>query len=440
LIWAFYGLVFLLMGCQTAEVDTFLYASGPPTCQNLDELEKAKGLAYDFFKYSALNKDVEDAVVEIMRQEGWDIYQAYAAEVEGMTLPQALAYFNNEGIATPGIWQELHGYYHGMKAAINKPVLDFGGLQADLDALITSTKSDSGLSCYEKSSLIFIYHLTKGVFLYLEEAYAPALASEAEGIELRSDCNEIDCFFETFVENLLQGAAAGATKGGILGGLAGALAGLADGALAGAISGIIKGLWNWGDDCCDIDCFPIRGVSLFFPSCDPAARYTAFGFGSDAVSLLWANREGMPETAITPAAIPRLTVSQNSSSLPVRTTVFTNCNNGTSVSILDDPIVRDLFHLSLSTAGVGTWGPRRVVAGTTHDYGIFGVMSSSVVVTEWLVSNGTIIQNNGTWIRVQWDAGMENGMVQAEVSNTCPGGQVSWHTINVTADPGGDIP
>jgi hypothetical protein len=432
------------MGCQTVELDDLAFMSRPPECHNFGELEKAEGFIYDFFKYGALNHDFEENIPSAIRQDFLNAYQALAVEAEGSDFPDAVAHFIDEGIGTEGIWQGLLTSYGAMRAIINKPVFDFEELQAELDGLIAAAKGDADLSCAEKHVLVLVYYLTKGTFLYLEEVYSEPLASGAGGIELRDGCTELSCFFETYYGSVAIGAAAGAAAGAVGGALAGgvgagpgALAGALTGAVGGAVRGIISGILNWGDCCSNIDCHPIAGVSLRFTGCDPVAVYRAFGFGADASLLAWENDNGTPQTAVTAAASPTLTITQTDITQDVETVVTTICNGGANLE--GNLIFRNLHNLARSTGGLSLWGPLSVAPGTTHGYGLFGVsINPNVAITQWYVTNGTIVNDHGSWIEVMWDSGMATGMIQAELTNTCPGGQVSWQTLNVTGD--GPIP
>jgi hypothetical protein len=437
-----YGLILLTIGCLQPEQEPAAYSPGP-TCLNFDEFEKSEQFIYEFFKYGLMNQAYEENIPHAIREDFLEVFGEKLGEVENMTYSQAVAHFYGENEIGAGMRTELLGLYSFLDAAINGSSPDFSDLQSGLDDLITSGKESEGLNCQEKNFLVLTYFSLKGVFQYFEEIYHIPNSLDGEALDLRQDCgfwNTVWCFTGPLLSSTLTGGLAGGGAGYIREGTAGIGSGLEGGLIGGAIRGVIAGISALIDGCCPIDCHAVTGVSVRFTGCDPEAVYTAFGFGEDAVTLLWNNQYGTPETALTPVAIPRLTITQTNSSVDVETSLITNCNDQTTRGNVNQPLfIRNLYNLVREATGASLWGPVSVAPGLTYTYGLYGsFLNPNIEITQWYVTNGTIINDNGTSVDVQWDNEMTSGMIQAEVTNTCPNGQIVWLAVNVTGD--GPIP
>jgi hypothetical protein len=435
-----YGLILSTIGCLQPEQEPAAYSSGP-TCLNFDEFEKSEQFIYEFFKHGLMNQVYEENIPHAIREDFLEVFGEKLGEVENMTYSQAVAHFYGENEIGVEMRTELLGLYSFLDAAINSSSPKFQDLQSGLDDLITSAKESESFNCQEKNFLVLTYFSLKGVFQYFEEIYHIPNSLGAEAIDLRQDCgfwNTVWCFTGPLLSSTLTGGLSGGGAGYIREGTAGIGSGLEGGLIGGAIRGVIAGISALIDGCCPIDCHAITGVSVRFTGCDPEAVYTAFGFGEDAVTLFWENDNGTPETALTSVAIPRLTITQTNTSEDVRTLVTTNCNDQTS-RVISERIEMNLYNDARKATGASLWGPVSVAPGFTYTYGLYGsFLNPNVTITQWYVTNGTIVNDNGTSVEVQWDGGLTSGMIQAEVTNTCPNGQIVWLTVNVTGD--GPIP
>lgn len=250
--------------------------------------------------------------------------------------------------------------------------------------------------------------------------------------------------FSCIFSGAVSGAIIGATAAGVVGGPVGIGAGIIVGFSIGGVAGfglyVFEGNYGTCDNCEELDCNPVMGVSLTFPTCT-SAIYTAFGFGQDLNSTIaWTNVSGTPLTTTTTTAVPRTTIMQNSSSVPVVTTITATCTDGDNTTAVPSlPFTRDLSSLALEVLGLTLYGEAHVLPGNTEYYTVHGYNNNSNYTTEWFVNNGTIISSTNTSAQIQWDAGLTTGWVQAQVFNNCPGGYSKTFTFNVAGDST-DIP
>ena len=77
------------------------------------------------------------------------------------------------------------------------------------------------------------------------------------------------------------------------------------------------------------------------------------------VDLDWSNTGGTPATANTPTSNARLTITQTANNTPVRTTIVSNCSDG-STNEPTGPFIRDLSQLANAVSGVSLAGPTQV--------------------------------------------------------------------------------
>ncbi len=347
------------------------------------------------------------------------------AETGHLAMEPRLAYYVAQGDISLSFKTEFLDFHNDLMALfdahvpLNLTIQEIANWENDVSQV-------ASLTCLEKEFLLATHVYARQILLYFSEIWGNSGETyfANDQVQLRG-CGfwaTMGCIFET---EILVGA--------LITGIGIAL--ISESPVAGLIAaGVIlfyDGVLNNSDnaDCCEeLDCDAPTGVSLSFASCT-SALVTATGFGADITTLAWTNTGGTPPTATTPAAAPRVTITQTAVSPPVGMTIVATCSNGATATRI---ITRDIIQLARSVSGMTLSGSTHVQPSEGPEMYMFvGFALNPNYTTTWSVTNGTILSSNNQAITIQWDEEMETGEVRATVTNPCPNGQTRQFTLTV---------
>jgi hypothetical protein len=435
----FICLLILPFGCQNSDLSDY---QEPITCSNFEQYEKAGQVFYDQLKYQmAYLDDGLELIPEEYRDEFASEFDAVKIQTAGMSMDEMLGLFVSQGKMSSDHSTNVQDFMVYLEAEYftgSSP--NFINISQGIQSKIDLKKLDNSINCADKNAIITYFSLMKGLMDYLGEVYpyAPSPVNQAT-VRGCGFFQTIWCFIAQVGIGIGQGAYAGFTaQQGIFLAFPLAILGAGIGAVKGVVVGVIAVFQQENGPCCDEDlvCQAVIGVSLKFSDCSPMAEYKAYGWGDDDVNLSWVNVNGTPASATTTLAAPRVDITQVNTAIPVKTTITSNCSDGTgNPKVFErnlDAIVKDVYGVNLN-------GPNKIYPTGSYDYYVFGNAANPNYTTQWFISGGTI--NNSTtsgFAQVTWNAGLTSGWIQAQVTNNCPGGNYEVFTINVTGD--GPIP
>lgn len=418
-------------------------------CDNYDQYETLDVFIYEQLQYRFDYPDPFAFIPEAQRTDFIHKFDSLKNQVDLLGFQNVLTSLETEGDISPEMNNSILELYDYIDQSTFDSQSSFDVVSQGIQNKIAIKKSDSSISCYDRKAIVAYYSYMKGVVDYFGDSYSLSPVSINQA--LVRDCSFWDNF-KCFMTQIAINAGAGALILGLIGvgiaGPGGGIVGVATGAVIGTLVGIIEGIQaiqnGPGGPCCpsELDCTPIKGVSIKLLNCSGEAEYTAWGFGNDISSLFWTNTFGTPISATTASSSPRLSIVQDVPSTAVETTITAICSEGT---IFPNGItyVNNLEALSKSITGIHLTGPDQVVGTQTDYYNLIGMFPftnsnfiSNISVT-WSVTGGTIINTDQSHMAVTWFPGFAGGTVTATVTNTCPGGETKTFVIDVTT--GGPI-
>jgi hypothetical protein len=352
------------------------------------------------------------------------------ATFQGMQLSEILRTYVQQEVISPAFsaaYTDLMAAYQDDGNATN-----FAFANQRLDRELASIKENASLTTVEKKQLATMGAVFQGAnqyFLDIGFQLPDNEASLARGCSWKESWG---CIKEYTGGGMLVGFGVGigmGPGGGVAFGV---------GTAAGFTLGLIQVIRGENGPCCEsLDCNLVLGVSLRFEDCTATATYLAYGFGADNTTLDWANTGGTPASATTPTSNPRVVVTQNNPAVAVNTDIVAICVDGsTEANTLS--FSRNLAELVRSVSGVNLLGPDQIYPGETYTYTGYGISANSNYSSQWFVNGGTMISSSYNSATVRWDDNLNDGGLQLQVANNCPGGEQKVFTITVSGD--GPIP
>jgi hypothetical protein len=407
----------------------------------IEQFDQYGDFLYEHLKYNLLNSKPEDILPEAYREnfkKGFDSLNTIYGNWE---LKEVLNHFETSSTISHEVRLTLEKMNEMLLNVSNTN--DFTDHQSQFSQFTNTKLNDPTISCADKNNIKMITTQFNSVFRYLNEVGFLKFKNGLNNNNLDRGCwdDGISCIGSII--------ALSATYGVVLG-LAGSLIGpigTAIGVTVGVVFAFYTVLTTPGlCDCPDAaTCFAAMGLSLSFADCTPTATFTASGLGNSVTSVVWAFIGANIATATTLPPFHRVTVTQTSPTVPVRTTITTNCTvTGTSVTLTTPTFTLNLADLVKTVYGVGLFGPTITPSNSQGDAftyyvgGVFGNSLSRYDIVEWTVDNGTIISTSADkqTVEVVWDEDQTLGIIYVKVKNRCPEGETKILRLTVQIGKG----